>query len=440
MLGAFASLLAAVVAITCADSGAIAKSKTPAVVAGTPSHARTPEIAPPAARDVKSSSALDAAGEQPARAAELGHFFAALEALARGERKESVRILWFGDSHTAADYWTGAVRARLSERYGSGGPGFVRVGVSPCRHDLAVLNRTGRFRVEPEPPARRSLQDDGVFGLGGIRVGPSAEPVRMTLKLPAHAPTARVHFTVLFDLPDPSATVFLNLGTESVTIQNANQAARVPNSPILRKELSGTSTDVLTLETRRGRPRFYGVLVETDAPGVVLDTLGIDGARIATTLAWAELPFVAEVAARNPELFVVAFGTNEAFDELDVTAYDRQLSELVARLRRGAPHADCLVLGPPDALLSSGEPAPRVARISAVYAEVSRRLGCAFASAQQLMGGPGSFATWLREDPPLARPDRIHFTPKGYRALGELVAVRALGLAPATPALPKNSP
>src|SRR5690606_13635011 len=38
--------------------------------------------------------------------------FAALRALERGQG-ETVRITWLGDSHTAADFWTGEIRRRL---------------------------------------------------------------------------------------------------------------------------------------------------------------------------------------------------------------------------------------------------------------------------------------------------------------------------------------
>jgi lysophospholipase L1-like esterase len=134
--------------------------------------------------------------------------------------------------------------------------------------------------------------------------------------------------------------------------------------------------------------------------------------------------------ARRPDLAVIAYGTNEAFDGLRVSAYEEQLALLVGRIRRGAPDVDCLIVGPPDALEPSGASAPRVALIGAAYRRAAAELGCAFVSAQALMGGPGSYAEWMRAGPPLATGDRVHYTPKGYRRLGELLAGAALGLAP----------
>lgn len=371
------------------------------------------------------------------RLPELAHFSQALSALARHQRTESVRIVWLGDSHTASDFWTGAVRSALSERFGGGGPGFLRLGV-PLRHDLATFERSGRFRIEPESPARRSPQDNGVFGLGGMRVTPLSDAARISVRLGPQALRGRARFTLLYDFKQ-AGEFTLRLGNDSWLVKSSSEAGHIAGSPILRRSVEGNVGDVLVIEAHRGKPRFYGVLVEGSEPGVVLDTLGINGARIATALAWAEAPFAAEVAARNPDLVVVAFGTNEAFDELRSSAYDAQLRSLMARLRQRS-NVDCLVMGPPDAMAPSGEPAPRVAEITQVYAATARSLGCAFVSAQALMGGPGSFQRWQQEEPQLASADRIHLTPKGYRKLGELTLGALFGGGGEALSVLKNSP
>jgi lysophospholipase L1-like esterase len=438
-VGATLALGSAWVAM-CSGGGADARVATPLPpspvappVASAAAGATSRPLGAPAAPPALTAPPPPFAGTPP----ELARFSNALSALERQTRADSVRILWFGDSHTAADFLTGAVRSALAHRYGSGGPGFVRLGVGSYRHDLAFLNRIGLFKVEPQPPSRRSPQGDGVFGLGGMRAIGMAVPARMTLKLPASALLERARYSLLFELP-PGASFLLTHGGESLTVRDPAQARRIADSPILRLDFEASPAEVINIEMRRGRPIFFGVVVEGTKPGLVLDTLGIDGARVATPLAWAEAPFEAEVAARRPDLVVLAYGTNEAFDELRVDAYDAELKKLLARLKKAAPSADCLVLGPPDALSTSGESVPRVASISAVYASVALQRGCAFVSLQSLMGGPGGFASWLRQEPQLARPDRLHLTPKGYRKLGELLALAAFGAEP--PVVAKNSP
>jgi lysophospholipase L1-like esterase len=356
----------------------------------------------------------------------LGRFEQALAALARGERSEAVRVLWLGDSHTAADFMTGAVRDAAWRRHTPGGPGFLRLGLPHYRHDQATVKRTGRFRVEPAPPSRRDRQGDGVFGLGGMRATPLADGAEITIKPSPGSLRGRALYSVLFDLPRGASFEAL-LGKQVVRVPRDQAGRQVPDSPILRLDLEGDPSDVLKLRAMRGRPRFFGAFVEGSEPGVVLDTAGIDGARLATVLAWAEKVFVAEVNDRHPELLVVAYGTNEAFDAGKVDVYGSELVEVLGRLRRGAPDADCVVLGPPDALDPAGAPLARVAEIAAVYAGTARALGCMFLSGQALMGGPGSFVEWVHQRPQLARADRIHLTPLGYRVLGSRLGEELLG-------------
>ena len=58
-------------------------------------------------------------------AAALAPFFRALDAVKAGDRLEPVRVLHFGDSHTAADILTAEIRRRLQHDFGDGGPGYL---------------------------------------------------------------------------------------------------------------------------------------------------------------------------------------------------------------------------------------------------------------------------------------------------------------------------
>ena len=59
---------------------------------------------------------------------------------------------------------------------------------------------------------------------------------------------------------------------------------------------------------------YFGAVVESDKPGVVFDTLGLNGARMVTALAWDETSFRAELAHRVPDVVAIAYGTNESQD------------------------------------------------------------------------------------------------------------------------------
>lgn len=402
-------------------------STTPSAVARAEPEARglAPAPRPAAPRPSRSAPRIETpapgVADAPCPPGPLQNFFTALQGLRTGTRQTHARVLWLGDSHTNADFLSGTVRRMLTERFGDGGPGFVRVGTKFARHDGVKLKRDGSWNVDPDPPARRSRQDDGVFGLGGTRAVPGAG-ASFSLLVGAKGADALVpaQFELTYRLPR-RASFNVELGAERLSIDERS-AADVSASGIAHLTLSAPLGAPLTITPGRGEPRLYGVSIErAEGAGVVLDSSGIDGARLETPLAWNEPALVDEVARRAPELLVVAYGTNEAFDALRVEKYAGQLKELVTRLRRGAPRASCLVLGPTDAPLGDGS-VPRVAEINLVLQTASKELGCSFASLQQLMGGEGSFARGMREKERLAQLDRLHLTPKGYQELG-----RALG-------------
>ena len=71
----------------------------------------------------------------------LAPFFESLASLERGEQG-TVRVLHYGDSHTAADFITTAIRRPLQKRFGDAGRGFVLLG-QPWRSYMPKDVETG---------------------------------------------------------------------------------------------------------------------------------------------------------------------------------------------------------------------------------------------------------------------------------------------------------
>lgn len=414
-----ALLLLTCLSVTCAHPEPVTRALAQTSSAQRPSGSVSPGPGPsPAPPPAVSATPTIAPAERPVAAGPLSTFFGALGELRSGKRKQHVHIVWLGDSHTNADFLSGSVRAKLSEVFGDGGPGFVRVGV-PYRHDGIKLGRVGSWQLAPNPPARRAPQDDGVFGLSGMRATP--EPgASASVQVTTAAASATARFEIAYQAPAGSELA-IELGP--VRAHVGEHASGVARSGIAHLALEAPLGSLLSVTALRGTPRLFGVAIERlDRPGIVLDTLGIDGARIETALAWNADAFSSEVALRAPELIVVAYGTNEAFDALNVEKYRPQLAELVRRARGGTERASCLVLGPPDAGLGPGGVVPRVAAVTDVLARGAVENGCSFISLQRLMGGEGSFVRGMKAKERLAQTDRLHLTAKGYQELGAVLA------------------
>jgi len=415
--------VAAVVAVTCASARQERRAAPPApapVAAPVGSPSSTPEApAAPTASVAEVPPSVDAAVAPEHH--ELDRFRAALATLAAKKRKEPVRVLWLGDSHTAADFWTDAVRQPLQKKYGNGGPGYVMVGLAAYRHEGVRVLSEGSWRREPSAPAGSARQLDGIFGLGGQRVLPASQDARAAVMLSKGAVSGGARFTVVYRAKEPDK-LRLSVRNGKSEIVGWKDGSVAPGSTFRRVTLEGDDGAALDIAVAGGAPEILGIFAESRSPGVVLDTLGINGARAATPLAWDAAAWATEAKARAPSLFVLAYGTNEAAGAWKVTRYEKSLEDLAKRVQAALPDTDCLIVGPPDMAAAGGGSRPRVIEHDAAARAVAGRVGCAYFSSFDAMGGEGSYARWAKETPPLAAGDGVHLRAGGYARLGEKIA------------------
>jgi lysophospholipase L1-like esterase len=339
-----------------------------------------------------------------------------LEALRGGTRREHVRILVLGDSHTAADLWTGEMRRALQASFGDGGPGFVHLGVPGARHDQLTISQDGHTATEPKVASTVEPTGDGVLGLGGVLARPKKGKTTLLVKPRApFAPDLRWEVCVRPGRT-PSRVVVTPRGGAVVVRELAPT-----QGPQGLDRLTTVTKSPHELEIRiEGDAATCGAIAETDAakqPGVVLDALGINGARLATLLARDAAAFQADVKRRAPSLVVIEYGGNEAADEgTDPSVFADELGRVVERVRVGAPRASCLVVGPTEQV---ARPA-RTAAVARALGDRAEALGCGFWDAQARLGGAGAMQRMMEERPPRAHVDGIHLLDRGYRDLAKL--------------------
>jgi lysophospholipase L1-like esterase len=376
---------------------------------------------------VQSSVVAPASAEPPpavpAAPAKLEHFRSALRELSQ-KHAAPVRVLWLGDSHAAADFWPDSTRQALQGKYGNGGPGFVHLGLGVYRHAGMKVSRTGKWHVEPKQPSLWLRQDDGVFGLGGMRTVPQDADSSATVELGKDAVSGSARWELAFRLPTDNARFRIAVGGGETKVVDRTTAAVGTLAHVDWQTKSGAT---VTIDQFAGQPELFGMVVESVEPGAVVDTLGVNGARIGTPLAWDAGAWVEAVERRKPSLFVLEFGTNEAGDQVAPFRYGSEFDAMVERMRKAAPAADCAILGPTDRAGPDWTTLPRVLEIQDVQKTSAERAGCAFFSTLDAMGGEGSLKRWAEEAPPRAAPDRIHLTPRGYGDIGAATAAFLLG-------------
>jgi lysophospholipase L1-like esterase len=383
------------------------------------------------------------------RSGELARFYTALDGLTAGTRKDHVRILWLGDSHGQADFWSGKLRSILQRRFGHGGPGFVHVGHKSYRHDGVELILKDKWTMVPGNPATSKVTGDGVLGLGGLLTSPKNPGAEAAVEVRDAALTGKLHWDlcVRFGKAGDEITVSLTdkkpftlkagnklaerpplqhmkLFTEAGVVQaGAGGAGGAKDEAAAKKDESGKKKGPrLTVQPTVGYPSFCGVVIETDpteAPGVVLDVAGINGARYTTALAWDEEAWMAEFMRRSPDLVIFEYGTNESGDVgIKPETYEDRVTRLVGRIRKKKPDTDCAILAPTE----RADQEERSARIRDIFRDAAKANGCFFWDTIEAMGGKGAMRTWRDRNPPFGAQDGIHLTVKGYFELGEKLA------------------
>jgi lysophospholipase L1-like esterase len=193
-----------------------------------------------------------------------------------------------------------------------------------------------------------------------------------------------------------------------------------------QQALVATAGETIEIRAIRGRPQLFGVTMETQQPGFVIDTLGINGARFGTFLSWDEAALAPLIGQRRPALLVIAYGTNEVFDSESVERHARKLELVIERLRGSASEADCLVIGPTDVSKGGEAMRARAAAMDSAERATADKMACAYFSPYELMASEGGFDSWSRQAPPLSVGDGIHLTARGYARLGEALATQLL--------------
>ncbi len=333
--------------------------------------------------------------------------FEQLYRLAGGLGHDPVHIIHYGDSHTAADEMTAALRDSFKEKFGDGGSGFSLAG----RPFLGYrrLDAPGGATPFWHSDGFRSASGDGLLGMGGMAI--TADRPGQSVYLDTECDFLEIDY---LQQPDGGT---LALYDSDQFLENLPTAGELAPGFVRYQVSPGPHR--FTLKTLDSHPvRLFGWVADKQN-GVTYEALGINGAEASVIMKWDENELATYLERRDPGMIVLAYGTNEASDpEWNHESYEELFSNLLHRLRQDAPTASILVLGPPDRwakVRGVWHPLDGVDRIIAAEQAACRENGCTFWDARQRMGGKGSMRDWVYAG--LAQADYVHFTAAGYQRL-----------------------
>jgi lysophospholipase L1-like esterase len=375
---------------------------------------------------------LDANDEREARALEqappvplldptgkaLSGFF---EALRRTERKEPgavTRIAHFGDSIIVSDYVSGTLRRKLQATFGDAGHGFVLMANAwPAYfHNDVTRYATAGFNVSRIVGPYAA---DGLYGLGGVSFSTPPNVLSRVGTMTKGDYGRKVSSFTLYYLEQPQGgTLELSvdgappseLSTAGAAIVSKSHTVKVPDG---EHELS--------VQTKRGTSRLFGIVMEREGPGVVLDALGVQGARIRFMDKQDDQHWADQLKLRAPDLLVYQFGANESTDGFlySMQDYHRTMREVLEQGKRALPGSSCLVIGAMDRAAKVGDEIVSL-RVMPELLENQKQAaldaGCAFFDTWTAMGGARSMPRWVKKG--LGQADLTHPTAVGAEIIG----------------------
>jgi lysophospholipase L1-like esterase len=351
----------------------------------------------------------------------LDAFFAKLERVERREPGAVARIVHFGDSLIASDFVSGTLRRVLQKRFGDAGHGFTLIANAWPSYFHWDVKRyaTAGFKVSR---IVGPYAEDGFYGLGGVSFRAERHALARFGTDDGDGIGSKVSRFVIAYLEEPTGGRFqLRLDGKDVEVVDTHGPAlrarfhelRAPDGP-----------HELELQTLSGESRLFGVVLERDGPGVVLDAIGIQGARIRFLAKQNAAHFTEQLRFRNPQLLVYQFGANESGDGFvySMEDYRRTMREVIEHAKRALPEASCLVIATMDRAAKQGDEVVSVRVIPSLVAEqkrVAEEVGCAFFDTYTAMGGKGSMPLWVRRG--LGQADLTHPSGAGAERIGNWI-------------------
>ena len=383
------------------------------------------EIAlPPAAAEIVPATSTTETGKPPRSIEDpSGHaldaFYARLAAVERKEPKSIARVTYFGDSIVASDFVTATLRRKLQRRFGDAGHGFMLMANAWPGY---FHNDVVRFAAPGWQVSRvvGPYAKDGFYGLGGVSFraqGKGAFSRFSTTKTGTFG-RAVSRFAVTYLEHEGGAPMTVSIDgapRETVDTRADVSAARqrvyeVPDGPH-------------ELEVRAEGPgvRAFGVTMERDVPGAVLDAIGIQGCRVRFLDKSDDAHFAEQLRTRDPALTVFQYGMNESEDgELfPLDQYESTMKAVLVQVREALPKSACLLIGPMDRADKKGSgytSRPVVPKLAAIQRKVAAEVGCGYWDTLSAMGGLGSMGVWVQRG--LGGADLAHPSSAGAEVLG----------------------
>ncbi len=325
-----------------------------------------------------------------------------------------VNIIHFGGSHIQADVWSHRIREHFFNLIpnNSSGRGLV----FPYR----IIKTNGspyvKFKSEGNWSGYRNslLKHKSEFGLAGITAKTKDSSSSIELKINKNK-CESCSFNSLKIIHNKTSHCIMIEDSDVVSISYDSSGI----TTFLFKELKDSITIKIGREdTLNDEFALYGIVIENNSPGIKYHSIGVNGASVPSYLRSAS--FVEELKLIKPDLAILSIGINDAYETtFSKEKFKKNYDSLIRKIQTSNPNVVILFTTNNDSYYKRKYPNKNAFLVREAMHELSEQHHGVIWDMFGIMGGFDSIKKW--EENGLAKSDKIHFTVKGYKLIGDLL-------------------
>jgi lysophospholipase L1-like esterase len=349
-----------------------------------------------------------------------------------------IRIMHYGDSQIEGDRITAFVRNKLQVRFGGTGVG-LRPALQPYDYIFSAEQyNSDNWKRYPIYGAVDSTVSHNKYGIMGAfsryaPLVPDSVPFKDSVLFEAEMTVSRSDISYrrareydylrLFygNTRRPVQTLVFARG-DTVLMDSLQENI---DYGVLECALPDSTGSVTVKFSGYDGPDIYGIELASRS-GVIMDNIALRGS---SGTIFTKADYAHSLKMYNdlhPTLFILQFGGNVVpyiQSNKAIKRYGRFFGSQIKRIKQLCPEAAILVIGPSDMSTKKKDKYityRHLPDLVATLREVSVSNGCAYWDMYNAMGGYNSMPSWVNAEPSLARPDYVHFSPKGARLIANM--------------------
>ncbi len=349
-----------------------------------------------------------------------------------------VRIMHYGDSQIEGDRITAFVRNKLQTRFGGTGVG-LRPALQPYDYVFSAKQENSpnwkRYPIYGKVDSTVEHSNYGVMGAFSRFAPPASDtlPYVDSVFYEAEMSVSQSGISYKRTREYEHLRLFYGNAKRPVEVKVLAKGDTVLSSIIaqdvdygvLECALPDSTNSVSVRFSGYDSPDIYGIELAS-RKGIIVDNIALRGSS-GTIFTKADYQHSLKMYRDlNPQLFILQFGGNVMpyiKDEAAIERYARWFGSQIKRIKSLCPTAAILVIGPSDMSTKVRDKFVTYKHLPKVVEhlkKVSLENGCGYWDMYLAMGGYNSMPAWVNAEPELARPDYVHFSPRGARLVANM--------------------